>query len=198
MLLWCLACAPRHAYPGGGDLEDQLEREVVALQQKSRALSAALETCGEEESSLFTNVHQIFAGSEVEVSRRGRFTSVTLPAHYAFGSELTLRTEARMAFDLLSMVLKENPGATVQITGHTEVRMLSQEEKDRFGDALGLGFFLARTVHDALVLDFGVEPARVVIASAGDQRPVTENDTRAGQRVNRRVVILIDEPVRAP
>ena len=79
-LLLGVACAPRHTYPGGGELEDQLEREVVALQQKSRSLEAALATCGEAESRLYTNVHQIFAGSEAVVSREGRFTSITLPA----------------------------------------------------------------------------------------------------------------------
>jgi outer membrane protein OmpA-like peptidoglycan-associated protein len=198
VLLLAVACAPRHNYPGGGGLEDQLEREVVALQQKARSLESALATCGEEESRLYTNVHQIFAGSEAVVSREGRFTSVTLPAHYAFGSEVTLRREARMAFDLLSMVLEETPGATLQITGHTESRMLTSQEQAQFADMMGLGFFMARTLRDALVEDFGVEASRVVVASVGAERPVAENDTPAGQRANRRVVVLIDEPVLAP
>ena len=103
-----------------------------------------------------------------------------------------------MAFDLLSMVLKETPGATIQITGHTETRMLSAQEVTQFQDMMGLGVFMARSLRDALVEDFGVEASRVVIASAGSERPVAENDTPAGQRANRRLVVLIDEPVRVP
>lgn len=182
----------------GRSLEDQLEREVVALHQKARTLEAALETCGEGETQLYTAVHQIFAGSEVVVEKHGRFTTITLPAHYAFGSELTLRDEARMAFDLVSTVLQSNPDVKVQITGHTEQRMLSGKELVRFGDLWGLGYTMASTLRNELVDQFDIETSRFIVASAGPGQPLADNDTELGQRTNRRIVVHLDEPARAP
>ncbi|TNE87164.1 MAG: OmpA family protein [Deltaproteobacteria bacterium] len=197
-LLLAMGCAPRHAYPGGGDLEDQLEREVVALQQKTRMLETALETCGEGETKMYAAIHQIFAGSEVIVDKHGRYTIITLPADYAFGSEMTLRSEARMAFDLLALVLKENPDVDVSITGHTETRMLNAAELERFGDLWGLGFFMASSLRNVLVEEFSIPARRFVVGSAGGGRPVSDNDTEHGQRANRRLVVTLDEPARAP
>jgi flagellar motor protein MotB len=198
ILLALLGCGGGHRYPGGGDLENQLEREVVALQQKTRALEDQLQTCGEGETALYAEVHQIFVGTEVRVAKDGRHLLIVLPADYAFGTDLHLRTEARMAFDLVGAALNAHPDAEVQITGHTEDRMLNGEELAEFGDMYGMGFVMSSRIRNALVHDFGVRTERIVIATAGQGQPIADNDTPLGQRMNRRVVVRIDEPGRAP
>jgi OOP family OmpA-OmpF porin len=76
--------------------------------------------------------------------------------------------------------LKENPGTSVEIAGHSDSRgkasynqFLSQRRAES----------VAARLTDAL----GVDPARVNAAGYGEEQPIASNDTAAGRAANRRV-----------
>lgn len=101
---------------------------------------------------------------------------------FAFGTA-KLPPNAKPAIDAVASALKENPGRTVVIEGHT----------DNVGSAAynqHLAQRRAEAVRAALVRD-GVESGRITIRSQGEQNPVASNDTPAGRSENRRAEVII-------
>ena len=185
-------CGPKHVYPDGGGLVGQLNREVAALRQTVVALEYEAATCRDARAApdpLYQELHQILGKTEVVVERVGRITQVTFPAAHLFGvDELSLRSEAAMTLDLMATALQIHPEYRVHIEGHTDDRGVPPELRGRFDNpwlftaarAWGLAAHLLRT---------GVEPSRISVIGRGSTMPVASNDTDAGRRANRRVVI---------
>ena len=82
----------------------------------------------------------------------------------------------------IAEVLKENPDIKIKIEGHT----------DSDGDAaanLELSKLRADAVKKQLSTGFGIETARMQTAGAGENIPISPNDTPANKATNRRVEI---------
>ncbi len=82
-------------------------------------------------------------------------------------------------FDNAIYVLKQNPGMTVELTGHT----------DSTGPAAynqGLSVRRAQAVKDHLVSN-GIAADRLTVKGLGETAPIASNDTRDGRAENRRV-----------
>ena len=78
--------------------------------------------------------------------------------------------------------MKENPDIKIKIEGHT----------DSDGDAaanLELSKLRADAVKKQLSTGFGIETARMQTAGAGENIPISPNDTPANKATNRRVEI---------
>ncbi len=80
-------------------------------------------------------------------------------------------------------VLKENPGVSVKITGHTD------SDGD---DALNLDLSKRRaeSVKKELSAKFDVDASRMETEGAGESKPVAPNDTPANKAMNRRVEFI--------
>lgn len=80
-------------------------------------------------------------------------------------------------------VLKDNPGVSVKITGHTD------SDGD---DALNLDLSKRRaeSVKKELSAKFGIETSRMETEGAGESKPVAPNDTPANKAMNRRVEFI--------
>src|SRR5690606_22878234 len=134
-LVLALGCGPSHTYRDGRGLEGQLEREVVALQQRVRALEFELAQSvhGGDPGPIYANLHQLFAGTEISVDRRGGITVVTLPVGHLFADpyNLRFRQECQMSLDLLATALKDYPEQPVVVDGHTDDRMLTSSSARR-------------------------------------------------------------------
>jgi outer membrane protein OmpA-like peptidoglycan-associated protein len=101
-------------------------------------------------------------------------------------SKPTWRDEAETMLDGLVVDLTSDAGQSVKISieAHT----------DNIGSNAGtimLGLDRARAVRDYLVSQ-GVEPARIRIASSGEDAPIAPNTTAIGRQQNRRIIIKRD------
>lgn len=196
LLVVLAGCPPKHEYPDGSGLTGQLEREVIALQQRIRALEYELEHCADDSGpdSVYRDLHQVFRGSEVDISRQGSTTVLTLPSDYLFSGGTDLREEATMSLDLVATALKLHPEHMVTVEGHTDDRMPSGDLRRLYADNWVLSYARAEAVMHALVTEFKVDPSRFTIEAHGEYNPVATNDTAPGQAKNRRVVIVIVPP----
>lgn len=194
LLLGSQACAT-HQYPDGSGLEGQLEREVVALNQKLRVLEGELATCthGGSPGPIYAALHQVYAGTEVAVERRGGITVVVIPIAVLFADAYSLRfrEESTMSLDLLATALEGHPDQRIVIEGHTDDRMLPAGLVRRFGSHLDLSFQYAAAVMQRLTEEFGVSEDRFTVAGRGRWAPIATNDTVAGQAQNQRVEVHI-------
>lgn len=191
-------CPPKHEYPDGSGLVGQLNREVQALQQQVRSLEYQAATCRDGKAPpdpLYQELHQVLSKTEVGVERRGRTTIVTFPASHLFGAdELSLREEARMTLDVMSTALKLHPRYTIEVEGHTDDGGVPTKLRKRFGDPFTFSAARAYALVATMVDDFDVSEARFSVIGRGSTQPIDTNDTDAGQRHNRRVVMFILPP----
>ena len=86
----------------------------------------------------------------------------------------------RRVLDEAAQKLKDNPGLTAEIEGHT----------DSIGTELynlGLGKRRAEVVKGYLVLRHQLDPRQMSTLSYGESRPIADNRTAQGRALNRRV-----------
>lgn len=172
----------------------QLDREVIALKLRNEQLRARAENCGESEGGnpIHTELLQVFASSEVSLTRQGALTVVIIPGALLFSSgSTTIRREATMVLDLLSVALSLHTDAHIWVTGHTDDRPLSGSLKRQYGTNWELSMFRSAAFMRAMVSDFGIEEGRFTIAGRGPAEPISTNDTPEGRERNRRLTVVI-------
>ena len=194
MVLSLLGCAWISPESRQQDLIYQLDREIIATKLRNQQLQDALAGCGEsqERNPLYTELLQVFAGSEVSVSREGAQTVVIIPGALLFSSgSTTIRSEAAMVLDLLSVALRLHDSARIRIIGHTDDRPLTGSLKRQYGSNWALSVFRAASFMQIMVEMFEIEEARFTIAGRGPAQPIATNDTPEGREQNRRLVVII-------
>lgn len=199
VLALLLGCPQPHVYPDGTGLAAQLERELIAIRRRNQDLESRDCLSPEERAPdpVYSDVYQVYRGTEVEVSREGRITVVTLPGHYLFSSSgLAVREEAYMSLDLLSTALRLHPDYAVEIEGHTNDSGLPLALRARFPTNWDFAYARARAVMQKMSREFGVDPERFTLISKGESAPIASNETSSGQRKNARVVVIIRPPSR--
>lgn len=101
---------------------------------------------------------------------------------FAFDSyELT--PEAQAILDENVMILQDNPDATLEVGGHTD--WIGTDEYN-----MGLSLNRAQAVADYMIAQ-GIEPYRMTVVGYGEDRPIADNETDEGRRLNRRVELTI-------
>ncbi|MFK7931373.1 MAG: flagellar motor protein MotB [Myxococcota bacterium] len=189
------ACAPKHDYPHGNGLVGQLDREVRALKQSVRLLEYEARTCRDPLTSpdpLYQELHQVLSGTEVEVDRRGRTTIVTFPADHLFGVDpLSLRDEARLTLDVMATALKLHPSYVIEVEGHTDDLDVPPAFRRQFGDPFTFSAARAYALVATLTQNNDLPTSRFSVIGRGPTRPVDSNETVAGRRNNRRVVMFL-------
>lgn len=191
-------CPSTHRYPDGSDLAGQLEREVVALQQRVRMLEFEAAYCASDAGpdAMYQDLYSLLQGTDLVLQREGSVTILTLPADYLFSGGTDLREEARMALDLLATALNAHPDHTVIVEGHTDDRPPSGDLRRLYADNWLLSYARAEAVMVALTGTYGVAVDRFAIQARAHHDPVATNDTTAGQMKNRRVVVHVIPPKR--
>jgi len=96
-------------------------------------------------------------------------------------ARLTQNSQAEL--DRMNRFLKDHPGITVQLTGHTDSIGSRQNN-------LTLSKRRADAVRDYLI-ETGISPERMTTEGYGETQPVAENDTPEGRQKNRRVEFTI-------
>lgn len=198
------ACGARQPYADGNGLVGQLEREVTALRQKNRGLEDRLATCattGSVNMSLYTELIQIFAATEVNVAREAGRLRITMPEAMLFSDPfaLSFRDEATMALDLLATALALHPETHVEVQGHSDDTMLPTAAKRWYRSRIELSFHQALAVSERLQREFKLDSTRFSVTSWGANLPLDSNDLPSGQARNRRIVLELGPgPTRRP
>ena len=118
---------------------------------------------------------------------RGRMV-INLPQDILFGSgSADLGRDGRATLSEIASVLKEFDDRTFQVEGHTDDDPISTTQ---FPSNWELSAGRALSVVKLLV-DQGVTPELVSGAAYGEFQPVATNETEEGQRLNRRIEIVM-------
>ncbi len=183
------------------DLVHQLDREVLALKERNKALQGQLDHCseGELDTELYAQLNQVFSGTEVQVGRQGSRAMVVIPGELLFSPGSTkVREESKMVLDLLATALQIHEDAQVWVIGHTDDDPLTGSLRRRYGDNWGLSTARAHAFMQVLVSDFDIASDRFTIAGRGPSEPLASNDTPEGRALNRRIVVVVGPPEEQP
>lgn len=91
-----------------------------------------------------------------------------------------IRSDAMVVLDRIGTVLKENPWLKIEVAGHTDSGGSEEANMD-------LSLKRAKSVSTYLMDHYGISPHRLKVFGHGESRPVADNTTREGRRMNRRV-----------
>lgn len=120
----------------------------------------------------------------IGINNTGDQLIVTMPQDILFDTgSSAVRGDLQDDVRALAGVLRQYPGQTIQVIGHT----------DSVGEASfnqTLSESRARAVA-GLLLNAGVGNSRVVPVGRGESQPIASNQTDGGRRANRRVEIVI-------
>ncbi len=86
-------------------------------------------------------------------------------------------------FQEIAQVLKENPDVSLRVEGHT--CWIGTEQYNE-----GLSQRRADAVKEKFVRDYGIEAGRIETIGYGESRPIADNKTREGRRLNRRAIAI--------
>lgn len=101
-----------------------------------------------------------------------------------FGNEdATLAKSSYSQMNELAEVLKQRPNMVIEIIGHTDSR-------GDFAYNQELSLNRADAVRDYLIKK-GVVPTQIMISGEGETKPIADNRTREGQKLNRRVEMKV-------
>lgn len=113
-----------------------------------------------------------------------------LDGHMFAPGRATLTGEAQMQLhSALGEFRSAARSSFLRIEGHTDDSPIRMTKK-RYSSNFDLAGQRALSVLEYLRTTGRIDPSRLYIASFGSHRPVTDNDTAAGQARNRRVVIV--------
>ena len=124
------------------------------------------------------------ANENIVIDNRGDHLMVTMPDGILFDTD-SAAIRAGLQADLRAMArnLQQYPASTVDVIGHTDNTGSAEYNQD-------LSARRASAVAGVL-LEQGVDPARVRSFGRGENEPVATNLTPEGRQQNRRVEIII-------
>ena len=132
----------------------------------------------------------------MEVATRGTGVEVTqtadnqlklnIPSDISFDTgRADIKPNFRPVLDQFAQSLRDNPGSTVRIVGHTD---------STGGDAINNPLSVERASSTRNYLaDRGVAPNRITVDGRGSHEPIADNNSDAGRARNRRVEIFVGE-----
>ncbi len=91
-----------------------------------------------------------------------------------------IRSDAMVVLDRIGSILKEHPWMKIEVAGHSDSG--GSEEAN-----MELSLKRARSVAMYLEDHFAISPHRLKVVGYGESRPIADNATKEGRRMNRRV-----------
>jgi len=95
-------------------------------------------------------------------------------------SKADIRSDAIVVLDRIGMILKEHPWLKLEVAGHSDSG--GSEEAN-----METSLKRAKSVSTYLTDHYAISPHRLKVLGYGEMRPVADNSTREGRRMNRRV-----------
>jgi outer membrane protein OmpA-like peptidoglycan-associated protein len=130
-------------------------------------------------------MQQATQGTGVQVTQTAdNRLKLDIPSDISFDTaRADIRPDFRSVLDKMAESMRENPGTSVTIVGHTD-----STGSDAYNNQLSL--LRAEHVRDYLAAR-GIDPSRVAVSGHGESEPVASNATEDGRARNRRVEIFL-------
>ena len=158
---------------------------VAALAEQQKAKAAAAEAIRQKEEMRARLLKQLNQVLETKDTDRGLV--VSMPDVLFDSGQYTLKPAARERLARISGIVLAYPDLRLEIEGHTD-----GTGSDQFNQSLSEK--RAATVRDYLV-DSSVPINSVVARGFGKTRPIADNTTAAGRKLNRRVEMIVSGDV---
>ena len=169
------------------DLQDQLAQKTAEGEEMQKSI-AEMKSANDELQDKLKN--EIAQGEVALREAKGRLT-ITLGDKVLFRSgQWELQPRGRTVVAQVAQVLKTVDDKLFQVEGNTDNVPVSGSLKQRFASNWDLSSARASAVVRALEKN-GVNSDRLVLTAYGDKRPVGDNRTPEGRRLNRRVEISL-------
>ncbi len=94
-----------------------------------------------------------------------------------------LKSESKPAMDEIAKLLRNEPGLTIYIVGHTDMQGSLEYNKE-------LSERRAKAIVDDLIKTYKIDGSRITAAGVGPLAPVSTNKTDGGRKLNRRVELV--------
>ena len=130
------------------------------------------------DNQVFLDYNKDLYMSPIEVGK-----TVIIKNIYFNFDKTTLKEESFPELNRMTQLMKQNPGITIEIGGHTD-----NKGSDEYNLTLSEG--RAQAVKDYLI-EQGISEARMQAKGFGETQPVSTNDTEEGRSENRRVEFTI-------
>ncbi|WIJ24118.1 OmpA family protein [Devosia sp. RR2S18] len=161
--------------------------EISLPKEAAAAVESGLLPAAE---SVAAELVQVTAASEIPLSNSGECRSAL--EEFSSRNAILFRSgsaavtpSSELALDELAADLKNCTASAVYIEGHTDAA--GDDRKN-----LALSVARAEAVVAGLVAR-GIEPQRLYAVGNGETQPVADNETEAGKRLNRRIVVTIPD-----
>lgn len=166
------------------------EKEIAGIKQRLLRNGSGL---GQSEVGYYQDIQQAkfqkISSKNLTIKREGNLILLNLQGQLNFEMDSArLSQSAYQSMVSISRVLNEYSKTLIVIEGHTDNQGQANVNQ-HLSEQRGL------SVADVLVRH-GVDPKRLVVIGRGSSKPVTTNDTREGQAMNRRVELYLDPLVK--
>lgn len=183
-------------------LVKQQEQQIADLQAEVATLEGDLATERERTAQLNADLEAALgdmrAKEQVWMQEREGLTHVTLDGEVTFASgSARLTSDGKEILDRIWEVIGEYPERNVLIEGHTDDVPIAPKWQHRFKSNWELSSARAHAVLHYVRGKFNTDPTKIGAVGYGEHRPIADNGTPEGRKLNRRVVITIGSRVTA-
>ncbi|WP_339813259.1 OmpA family protein [uncultured Imperialibacter sp.] len=164
-------------------MKGQLSDEALVAQKRQQALQARIDRAAEIDAK-FDKIQHIFATDEAQVFRQQDDVIIRMIGVNFDISKSEIKQEDYALLTKLQQAVNTFDNATIVIEGHTD---------SQGGDDLNLELSQARAdaVLSYMSANTTIDKSRFSTKGFGESKPVANNETAAGRRVNRRIDIVI-------
>ncbi|MCM8797276.1 MAG: OmpA family protein [Candidatus Omnitrophica bacterium] len=158
--------------------------------QKIEELSTQLDELMQAKKLLEARLNKEIQDEDIKLQMMEKGLVITVVGDMLFDSgKAEIKNEAYLVLDKVARILKENvPDYNIGIEGHTDNQPI---QYSGWKSNWELSTARALSVLHYLVDKKGLSPDRLSAIGYGEYRPVEDNDTKEGRRLNRRVEIVI-------
>ncbi|NCG56241.1 MAG: OmpA family protein [Proteobacteria bacterium] len=164
-----------------------LESEISALMSRPEPASAIIEELQIPDLESFEGIEGLTATSD----ESGIRLTIDQSVLFSSGSADVTRKGQETLKKMASILKREYSGRIVRVEGHTDSTPIVKT-KSRWGSNWALSSFRACAVLRKLLSEEAMKPANVSAVGFGEQRPIADNKTKAGRRLNRRVEVIVE------
>lgn len=169
-------------------IRDQSE-EIAKLKRQLSSVSDKLRSNEEELNKLRKLAESIGEGVTVRDTVEGPVLLFPEKVLYDSGSA-TIKPHGETKLREVAKFLKENPGISIRIDGHTDTDPIMRT-KHLWNSNHHLSAARSLSVFHFLTKSENVAEGRIYVAGFGPNRPIASNNMSAGKKENRRVEFLI-------